>query len=127
LFAVNTVRTACLLLAVCWMGVIWYLSAQPGIDIPMWFPQQDKLMHLFVYGVLGLLVGGSLHHRLSHPRRFLWTGLLCGCYGIIDEFHQSFVPGRNADVLDVCADLAGALLGTWLLLQLLRRIPLQTV
>jgi VanZ family protein len=30
---------------------------------------------------------------------------------LTDELHQSFVPGRSADPLDVLADCAGALLG----------------
>ena len=37
--------------------------------------------------------------------------ILTVLYGISDEFHQSFVPSRDASVLDVLADLAGALLG----------------
>jgi VanZ family protein len=32
-------------------------------------------------------------------------------FGISDEWHQSFVPGRSADVLDVLADAAGGALG----------------
>jgi VanZ family protein len=30
-------------------------------------------------------------------------------YAVTDEFHQWFVPGRHADVWDVAADAAGAL------------------
>jgi VanZ family protein len=33
-------------------------------------------------------------------------------YGVTDEFHQSFVPGRSADAYDLAADAAGALAGT---------------
>lgn len=34
--------------------------------------------------------------------------LLCGLYGITDEFHQSFVGGRMPDVADVRNDMIGA-------------------
>jgi VanZ family protein len=30
-------------------------------------------------------------------------------YGVSDEVHQAFVPGRNADVFDWVADTTGAL------------------
>jgi VanZ family protein len=36
---------------------------------------------------------------------------LASLYGATDEFHQSFVPGRSADVLDWLADTLGAALG----------------
>lgn len=35
--------------------------------------------------------------------------LLCSLYAFSDEFHQSFVPGRDADIYDVIADILGAL------------------
>ena len=41
-------------------------------------------------------------------------------YGISDEFHQSFVPGRTPDVLDWLADTSGALLAALLLAWLSR-------
>jgi VanZ family protein len=31
-------------------------------------------------------------------------------YGVLDEYHQKFVPGRTADVYDLLADTGGALL-----------------
>lgn len=36
--------------------------------------------------------------------------LLCTLYGVTDEFHQSFVPGRTPDVLDIRNDAIGAAL-----------------
>ena len=35
-------------------------------------------------------------------------------FGLLDEIHQHYVPGRTPDALDVAADLAGALIGIWL-------------
>ncbi len=41
-------------------------------------------------------------------------------YGVSDEWHQSFVAGRNADVADVVADLAGSVIGSGCFLYYLR-------
>jgi len=38
----------------------------------------------------------------------LTATLLATAYGVTDEYHQSFVPGRTADPMDVVKDLAGA-------------------
>lgn len=39
------------------------------------------------------------------------TALGALLYGLTDEYHQSLVPGREADVLDLLADTVGGLLG----------------
>jgi VanZ family protein len=41
--------------------------------------------------------------------------ILVTVYGVLDEFHQHFVPGRSPDIYDVMSDAAGAMLGVWLL------------
>jgi VanZ family protein len=40
---------------------------------------------------------------------------------MLDEFHQLFVPGRNAEIWDVVADTSGGMLGIYLLYFLMRR------
>ena len=45
---------------------------------------------------------------------------IAGIYGVLDEVHQRFVPGRMPDALDVLADLIGAVLGVYLLHALVR-------
>jgi VanZ family protein len=39
---------------------------------------------------------------------------LATAYGVTDEYHQSFVPGRQAEAADVLKDLGGAALFTFL-------------
>ena len=38
----------------------------------------------------------------------LTATLLTTAYGVTDEYHQSFVPGRTCDPVDVAKDLAGS-------------------
>lgn len=47
-----------------------------------------------------------------------------GLYGITDELHQVYVPGRTADVADWLVDMAGALVGVWLY-RLTKRAPVR--
>lgn len=108
-------RAAFLLAALCWAGLIFYLSSQPSIDAPALFPGQDKLFHLVFFGILGFLAMGTLQaSRHGYPTGHVWqVVLVVMLYGILDEFHQYFVPGRSADVYDVLADATGGLLGAW--------------
>jgi VanZ family protein len=75
----------------------------------------DKSGHSIGYGLLG----GLLLRALSggRVRGVTWSrGIaaitLATLYGVTDEFHQLFVPGRSADRYDVLADCIGATLGT---------------
>jgi VanZ family protein len=37
--------------------------------------------------------------------------LIASLYGVSDEYHQRFVPGRSFDTLDMAADLIGSIVG----------------
>ncbi len=64
----------------------------------------DKVGHAAAYAVLGALL------TLATGR--VWLALLLATlFGVTDEIHQYFVPGRQADVFDVVADAVGALAG----------------
>ena len=87
------------------------LLPTPG-DLPL-----DKLAHFGAYAVLGALCMRALAARPVAPRlarAALMSVLWCGLYGISDEIHQMFVPGRSAEVLDAAADLLGAVAGVLL-------------
>ena len=116
------IRTGFLLAALSWASLIFYLSSQPSIETPALFPEQDKLFHLIAFGILGFLTMGALQaSHEGYPTRQAWlVALAVMLYGILDEFHQYFVPGRSADVYDVLADAIGGLLGGWAMYWLAR-------
>jgi VanZ family protein len=101
--------------ALAYMALIFLLSSfrlqAPAIDE---LPFKDKLVHTIEYAVLGGLCSYAsvrtwpLHHGL---RTMLVGAFLATAFGVTDELHQSFVPGRNADLMDIVADALGALLG----------------
>lgn len=79
-----------------------------------------KAAHMGAYFILAGLLLWALRAWLDSPGRragaaLLLTGLLAG----LDEFHQTFVPGRSGQVRDVLIDLTGA--GLMLLLWALGR------
>lgn len=96
------------------MGLIFFLSSLPGSEVPgLLFPGSDKLLHVAAYAVLAsaALVAVPDGLRRRRPCRVALTvSLFSFLYGISDELHQSFVPGRDASLPDVAADAAGAAL-----------------
>jgi VanZ family protein len=71
----------------------------------------DKVFHAGIYAVLGLLYYFSLRESGIYRHLLLFSVVLAAGYGITDEFHQSFVPGRVASAGDVLADVIGAMFG----------------
>jgi VanZ family protein len=98
---------------VAWMGLIFYLSAQP--DLPHPETGWANLLasggaHALVFAVLSVLWARALEHR---PRAWFPALALTLLYALSDEFHQAFVPGRTPDPLDLLWDGCGAVLGLW--------------
>jgi VanZ family protein len=70
----------------------------------------DKIAHFSVYGLLATLLC-----RLGRGWRAAVLALLAtSLYGISDEWHQSFTPGRSVEIADWAADTAGAALAVTL-------------
>lgn len=111
----------------CWMAVIFVVSSFSREFLAVLFPGLlgggqgggaglpfgDYLAHLGLYSVLSALTYWAFHGagRLSRPA--LWGAVLAFTvlYGISDEVHQSFVPGRSATAADVMIDAVGGVAG----------------
>lgn len=102
--------------ALLYMGVIWLVSSMEAPSFPVsLFPLRDKGVHATEYAVLAfLLAHATLLTFVRHPRwRVALTAVvLTVLWGLLDELHQAFVPGRSSDVPDLVADTVGALAGT---------------
>ena len=71
----------------------------------------DKHEHFFFYGILGALTLRALakgEWSRVVAINVLGAVLISSAYGVSDEFHQRFVPGRTYDLLDMAADATGA-------------------
>jgi VanZ family protein len=94
------------------MAATFAVSHQSRVEIPFGAP--DYIGHGVSYAVLGALLmralaGGTL--RGMRTGLILPAVLIAAVYGVSDEFHQSFIPGRMASVSDIVADGVGALVG----------------
>ena len=94
------------------MVLIFVLSSMSQLPpVPGGFDVDDAVAHAVAYGVLAALLlrglaGGALR-RVSVEAAWLAVALAT-LYGLTDEVHQRFVPGRTAEVADLIADAAGA-------------------
>ncbi len=98
---------------------IFVLSAVPYAQPPpLGIVYEDKWIHLLEYGGLGFLVARALYFQKRYEwirQHWFWLAVLITfAYGVTDEMHQRFVPGRHADALDAIADGFGGLLGAFL-------------
>ena len=107
------VRAAlCFSAAVALVAGLLGFGATP-LAVGLFKPPWDLLAHLGTFVVLGLLLGAGFSGR-----RPLLASCLTVAVGAVDETMQLFHPGRHADLADLGADMAGALLATailWLL------------
>ncbi|MFO0583586.1 MAG: VanZ family protein [Anaeromyxobacter sp.] len=111
--------------ALAWAATIAWAShrANPVPSLPAWLLEHDKVIHAGLFGLLAFLLRLALAARAGTARRaWLAAWGLAVAWGVLDELHQSFIPGRDADVKDALADAAGAALGAWLAGAGLRRV-----
>lgn len=78
------------------------------------FPLRDKGVHFLEYAILGwLCAGAALQTWSEKPARYA-AGLaiaIAAFWGLSDEIHQAFVPGRSSEVADFVADALGSVFG----------------
>ena len=92
--------------------LILALTSVPGSAVPdVGMESTDKLVHLFLYAVLGALVMRTAGVSHRPVRLVMMVTLAISLFGAIDELHQFLVPGRSGDVPDWLADTIGGMTG----------------
>jgi len=91
------------------MVLIFCISSYPISSEIAIFSSSDKLLHIIEYGILSLLIyfafrSSNIPDHYSLGMAFAISFL----YGVSDEIHQYFVPGRQSDILDAVADGIGS-------------------
>ncbi|HHU37556.1 MAG TPA: VanZ family protein [Treponema sp.] len=109
---------------------IWFLSSQQTLPLPHSVVGVDKIAHFIAYASLaacmvlwiptnigiytdkGSQTDAERKTSATYHKALLLCFVLASLYGVLDEFHQSFVPGRDSSFGDIIADTLGAAVGT---------------
>ncbi len=81
----------------------------------------DKLAHMAEYAGFGLLLSVASRSTFRRARRWVLlvvVVLIGAAVGALDETYQATVPGRERELLDWVADVAGVLVGSCLAMAL---------
>lgn len=107
-------------LVLVWAAILFWLSEQSHLPSPPSFEGVDKVEHTVFFAAGGVcfllalrlagLASGTVVAVVS-------TVLFSAVIGGLDEWHQTFTPGRSGgDVWDWAADTFGGFIGAWLAL-----------
>ena len=91
------------------MAITLFVGAETASQVPLFPPPFDKAAHFIYYGIMaGLLAHGAGLRWLVVPL------ILVPAIGAADEWHQSFIVGRDASFWDWMADVLGAVFATYI-------------
>ena len=101
------IRGGCIAVAF-FMAVLLFALADKAGQVPLLPYLPDKLVHFCYYGVMAGLLAFGL------GRRWWWIALgVVPLIGALDEWHQFYVPGRDASAFDWLADVLGTVAVTF--------------
>ena len=111
----KTIFFICLLI-IGWIVATLIESSGPPLPLLGEVQGLDKVAHFLAFSGLGLLAC-ALAFKLSPTPAIPLLSiplLMVTLFGIIDEAFQMLIPGRQADLLDLLADICGALFAVFL-------------
>ena len=110
-------------LAVYWL-ILFVLTSLPAKSLPK-VEIGDKFEHLGAFFVLAILLSLALYYQNKNiflKKNFLAASIvIASFYGVLDELHQYYIPGRYTEFLDWFADTLGAVIGVLLVRYLLNK------
>ncbi len=99
---------------VVWCLVIFgFSSLQIGASSEFYWKDFviKKSAHLVEYGILSVLFYRALiNSKVSEKKSMFYSVFFAFVYGLTDEFHQSFTPGRGPSLRDTLIDMTGAII-----------------
>lgn len=131
------IKIILIILIICWMATVFVFSSQKGeksggtsgkvinklFKIVKKSPTEEqisklqlpirKLAHFTIYligGVLAILLLKQ-YNNITTAKKIIYCQLFITLYALSDEFHQYFIPGRTASIIDVLIDSVGGLVG----------------
>lgn len=111
-----------------WFSTLWYLSSiTPKIKDAPQIPHLDKVAHFCYFMAGGFCIANALFlrkNKSSSWKQILIISILIGASaGAIDEYHQTFTPGRTGNSYgDWIADTLGTAAGAYYCLLMWKRL-----
>ncbi|MBU0579519.1 VanZ family protein [Patescibacteria group bacterium] len=106
---------------IIWAGLIFFLSNQsklPSAPQPLLDLVFKQTAHVVVYAVLYFLIWRAINitatNKLTRFKLIALPLIITLIYALTDEFHQSFIPGREATWIDIAFDMLGASISHYL-------------
>ena len=83
-----------------------------------------KTAHLVEYAIFTILLYRAMvGSNVDKKKAIIISIIIAALYGLTDEFHQSFTPGREPRIRDVIIDTIGSAVGVTLFQKILERNP----
>jgi len=115
--------------AIFWVVVIFFFSSFPTKQTTEIFWQDfllKKTAHFIEFGILAvLLYRAFINSGFKTKNAIIYSVIFFVLYAISDEFHQSFIPGREPRVRDVIIDMTGGILSLYSIKGLLPQAPVK--
>ena len=95
-----------------WAGFIFWFSSIPDLKSGI---EQDlilrKIAHILEYAILCfLLIRALVKEKISFVKTLILAVIIAFLYSISDEYHQTFVQGRQGSLKDIGIDSIGIFL-----------------
>ena len=112
--------------AILYASLLFWISSLSQPNAPDFgLEWGDKINHAGAFAIMTVLwfrASGWFYPETSDTRRLMSVVFLVALYGATDEIHQSYVPGRFADLSDWIADIIGAVLAA----AIIRALPVSS-
>jgi len=112
---------------IVWSLIIFFLSSLPTAPITKVYWREfaiKKSAHVIEYAIFTILMYRALKESgVEKKEAGVYSIIMAVLYGISDEFHQSFTPGRDPRIRDIIFDTIGSLLAIYAIWKLLPKAP----
>jgi VanZ family protein len=93
--------------------VIFIASSLPGSGLPSGIGPFTSLAHFCEFAIFACFIIIALSAKVEKKWLLIsLTVIIATLYGVSDEVHQIFVPGRTPDIWDIVCDFSGAVAGS---------------
>ena len=114
---------------ILWGLVIFSFSAFPVSSTTQIYWKDfiiKKTAHVIEYGILATLLYRAMVNSEVEKKKAMWISVLIAfLYGLTDEFHQSFTPGREPRFRDVLIDTIGASIFVYGIIKNMKIMPIK--